>query len=56
MSWMSTGILGCAFAEPALADRLIPQLTSGAWTATMCMTEAQAGSDLTRITTRATAR
>lgn len=32
---------------------VVPRLAAGDWTATMCMTEAQAGSDLRLLTTRA---
>jgi alkylation response protein AidB-like acyl-CoA dehydrogenase len=41
-------------AEPAMRDQLVPRLVSGAWAATICITEPQAGSDVGRITTRAT--
>ena len=33
-------------ATPELAARFVPKLVSGEWTATMCLTESQAGSDL----------
>ncbi|WP_296479017.1 acyl-CoA dehydrogenase family protein [Roseinatronobacter sp.] len=41
-------------ATPAQQARYIPPLASGAWLATMCLTEAGAGSDLSGIRTRAT--
>ena len=41
-------------ATPEQQARLIPPLASGAWLATMCLTEAGAGSDLSAIRTRAT--
>lgn len=34
-------------------SHVVPHLVAGTWTATMCMTEAQAGTDLRQITTRA---
>lgn len=40
-------------ANPAQQARFIPELASGAWLATMCLTEPEAGSDLSRIRTRA---
>jgi 3-(methylthio)propanoyl-CoA dehydrogenase len=40
-------------ATPALCDRFLPRLVSGEWTGTMCLTEPQAGSDLSTVTTRA---
>ena len=43
-----------AHADEALKRRLIPQLVAGAWSATMNLTEPQAGSDLGAIRTRAT--
>src|SRR5690606_20705593 len=42
-----------AHADPALARRFVPPLVAGAWTATMDLTEPQAGSDLGALTTRA---
>jgi alkylation response protein AidB-like acyl-CoA dehydrogenase len=42
-----------AHAEQDLQGRLIPRLVSGQWTATMNLTEPQAGSDLGAIKTRA---
>lgn len=40
-------------AEPELAQLILPNLVSGNWTATIAMTEPQAGSDVSRIRTRA---
>ena len=40
-------------APEALRARLLPKLVSGEWTASMCLTEPQAGSDLSTVTTRA---
>ncbi len=40
-------------ASPALQAVYLPKLVSGAWTGTMNLTEAQAGSDVGAITTRA---
>ena len=42
-----------AHADPALADLYLPKLISGAWTATMNLTEPQAGSDLNLLKSRA---
>jgi alkylation response protein AidB-like acyl-CoA dehydrogenase len=42
------------YADPSLKARLLPRLVSGEWTGTMCLTEAQCGSDLGRIRTSAT--
>ncbi len=36
-----------------LVERIVPRLASGCWSATICITEAQAGSDVGRIRTRA---
>lgn len=41
-------------ATPALAHLYVPQLLSGAWTATMCMTEPHCGTDIGLLRTRAT--
>jgi alkylation response protein AidB-like acyl-CoA dehydrogenase len=38
---------------PALQQRYLPRIVSGEWLATMCLTEAQAGSDLALVRTRA---
>jgi alkylation response protein AidB-like acyl-CoA dehydrogenase len=40
-------------ASPELIERYLPKLVSGAWTAAMCLTEPQAGSDLSTIRTLA---
>jgi acyl-CoA dehydrogenase len=40
-------------AAPELRERYLPQLVSGEWTATMALTEPQAGSDLSTLRTRA---
>jgi alkylation response protein AidB-like acyl-CoA dehydrogenase len=42
-----------AHADPELRDAWLPRLMSGEWTASMALTEAQAGSDLGALTTRA---
>ncbi len=42
-----------AHADPALQAAYLPKLTAGTWTATMNLTEPQAGSDLGEIKTRA---
>jgi len=39
--------------EPWMHEHVVPRLSDGDWTATMCMTEPQAGTDLQQITTRA---
>jgi alkylation response protein AidB-like acyl-CoA dehydrogenase len=41
------------FGAPWLADLIIPHLISGGWTATMCLTEPQAGTDLAQVASRA---
>jgi len=40
-------------AVPALRERYLDKLASGAWLGTMCLTEPQAGSDLGQVRTRA---
>lgn len=40
-------------ADATLKARYLPQLVAGTWTASMCLTEPQAGSDLGRVRTRA---
>ena len=40
-------------ADARLKDWFLPRLASGEWTGTMCLTEAQAGSDLAAVRTRA---
>ena len=42
-----------AHASPALKARFLDKIVSGQWLATMCLTEAQAGSDLGLLSTRA---
>ena len=42
-----------AHAAPELRARFLPQLVSGEWSATMCLTEPQAGTDLAAVQTRA---
>jgi alkylation response protein AidB-like acyl-CoA dehydrogenase len=42
-----------AHADPAIAELYLPKLISGAWTATMNLTEPQAGSDLNLLKSRA---
>lgn len=42
-----------AHGSPELCDRYLSRLSSGEWTASMCMTEPQAGSDLSTTRTRA---
>jgi len=41
------------FASPAQQAAWLPELVSGAWTGTMCLTESQAGSDLSQVRTKA---
>ena len=41
------------FASPAQQAAWLPKLVSGEWTGTMCLTEPQAGSDLSLVRTRA---
>lgn len=42
-----------AHGSDALRQRLLPLLVEGRWTGTMCLTEAESGSDLSRLRTRA---
>jgi len=42
-----------AYAEPAVKDLWGPKLSSGEWAATICISEADAGSDVGRIRTQA---
>ncbi|SFV05696.1 acyl-CoA dehydrogenase [Pseudoduganella namucuonensis] len=42
------------YGSAALKERYLPKIVSGEWLATMCLTEAQAGSDLGLLRTRAT--
>ncbi len=39
--------------EPWMREHVVPRLADGEWTATMCMTEPQAGTDLRQLATRA---
>jgi len=39
--------------EPWMRTHIVPRLSDGDWTATMCMTEPQAGTDLRQLQTRA---
>jgi alkylation response protein AidB-like acyl-CoA dehydrogenase len=56
---MAPGLLHGAYAclkhhgSDALKARYLPKLASGEWLATMCLTEAHAGSDLGQVRTRA---
>ncbi|SIT51036.1 Acyl-CoA dehydrogenase domain protein [Paraburkholderia piptadeniae] len=43
-----------ALAPEWIKRHVVPRLSDGDWTATMCMTEPQAGTDLRQISTRAT--
>lgn len=43
-----------AFGETALQQEWLPRLAAGDWGATICVSEAGAGSDLSRVSTRAT--
>lgn len=45
-----------ALGEPWMRSQIAPRLATGEWTATMCLTESHAGSDLRRIRTRAIAQ
>jgi len=42
-----------AHASEAVRARYLPKMVSGEWSGTMCLTEPQAGSDLSTVTTRA---
>jgi alkylation response protein AidB-like acyl-CoA dehydrogenase len=42
-----------ALGEPWVRQHVVPRLSDGDWTATMCMTEPQAGTDLRQLATRA---
>jgi alkylation response protein AidB-like acyl-CoA dehydrogenase len=42
-----------AFGTPEMQDDWLPKLVSGAWGATICISEAEAGSDVARVRTRA---
>src|SRR5918993_952192 len=41
------------YATPEQAEAWLPRLVSGEWTGTMCLTEPQAGSDLSQVRTKA---
>ena len=41
------------FASPGQQEAWLPKLVSGEWTGTMCLTEPQAGSDLSQVRTKA---
>ena len=41
------------YGTPAQCEKWLPELTSGRWNGTMCLTEPQAGSDLSTVRTRA---
>lgn len=59
---MAPGLLHGAFeclrhhGSEALKQRYLPNIASGEWLATMCLTEAHAGSDLGQVRTRAEAQ
>lgn len=42
-----------ALGDDWMREHVVPRLVAGDWTATMCMTESHAGSDLRELTTRA---
>ncbi|WP_269620433.1 acyl-CoA dehydrogenase C-terminal domain-containing protein [Zhongshania sp. BJYM1] len=52
---LNDGAIKCLvnFATPNLITRYVPKLVSGEWLATMCLTEAQCGSDLNLLTSKA---
>lgn len=52
---LAHGAYECLLAHgtPELQQRYLPRIVSGEWLATMCLTEAQAGSDLGLVRTRA---
>lgn len=52
---LAHGAYECLLAHgtPELQQRYLPRIVSGEWLATMCLTEAQAGSDLALVRTRA---
>lgn len=49
----TTARMLAALGEPWIKQHVVPRLSDGDWTATMCMTEPQAGTDLRQLTTRA---
>lgn len=51
-----TASMVAALGEPWMREHVVPRLSDGEWTATMCMTEPQAGTDLRQLRTRAVAR
>ena len=53
VSARGAGSVLLAHADPKLAALCVPRLASGEWTATIAITEAQAGSDVGLITTKA---
>lgn len=48
-----TAAMLAALGEDWMRAHVVPRLSDGDWTATMCMTEPQAGTDLKQLTTRA---
>ena len=44
------------YGTPAQSEKWLPELVSGRWNGTMCLTEPQAGSDLSTVRTRAEPR
>lgn len=49
----STARMLSVLGAPWMKEHVVPRLVDGDWTATMCMTEAHAGSDLRQLRTRA---
>jgi alkylation response protein AidB-like acyl-CoA dehydrogenase len=49
----STARMLSVLGAPWMKEHVVPRLVEGDWTATMCMTEAHAGSDLRQLRTRA---
>ncbi len=54
---LTTGVIEALtrYATPQQAAAWLPKLIAGEWTGTMCLTEPQAGSDLSQVRTRAEA-
>lgn len=52
----STARMLSVLGAPWMKEHVVPRLVEGDWTATMCMTEAHAGSDLRQLRTRAVAQ
>jgi len=52
---LSHGAVECMleFADHAMKEKFLPKLTTGEWTGTMCLTEPNAGSDLSDIKSKA---